>query len=96
MTVLDTTSLPEISNRSVIIFSIRYSITVIPIEQRSIIAHLHSFAEVQLIFQRDQIMSELEENLRQAIQMKLIARGVNPASLSDIDLDQYSSDEDSR
>jgi len=28
--------------------------------------------------------------------MKLLSRGVNPASLADIDLDQYSSDDDSR
>jgi hypothetical protein len=28
--------------------------------------------------------------------MKLLARGVNPASLADIDLDQFSSDDDSR
>ena len=47
-------------------------------------------------FQRDRIIHELEENLRQAIQMKLISRGINPATLGDIDLDQYSSEEDSR
>ena len=28
--------------------------------------------------------------------MKLLARGMNPSSLGDIDLDQYSSDDDSR
>jgi hypothetical protein len=28
--------------------------------------------------------------------MKLLSRGINPSSLSDIDLDQFSSDDDSR
>jgi len=28
--------------------------------------------------------------------MKLLSRGINPSSLGDIDLDQYSSDNDSR
>jgi ubiquinone biosynthesis protein COQ9 len=28
--------------------------------------------------------------------MKLLSRGINPSSLADIDLDQYSSDNDSR
>lgn len=28
--------------------------------------------------------------------MKLLARGVNPAALTDIDLDQFSSDDDDR
>jgi hypothetical protein len=28
--------------------------------------------------------------------MKLLARGVNPSSIADIDLDQFSSDEESR
>lgn len=30
------------------------------------------------------------------IQAKLLSRGINPGSLTDIDLDQYSSEEDSR
>jgi hypothetical protein len=33
--------------------------------------------------------------MRQSIQMKLLARGVNPANISDIDLDQFSSEEES-
>lgn len=28
--------------------------------------------------------------------MKLLSRGINPGSLDDIDIDQFSSDEDSR
>ncbi|CAF1340087.1 unnamed protein product [Adineta ricciae] len=41
------------------------------------------------------MLHELEDNLRQSIQMKLLARGINPSSLGDIDLDQFSSDGDS-
>ncbi|CAF3355299.1 unnamed protein product [Rotaria sp. Silwood1] len=44
---------------------------------------------------RNRILAEIEDNLRRSIQMKLISRGVNPASLADIDLDQFSSDDDS-
>jgi hypothetical protein len=40
-------------------------------------------------------MDDLEDSLRKIIQMKLLARGINPGSLEDIDLDQYSSEEDS-
>ncbi len=41
-------------------------------------------------------MNELEDNLRKIIQMKLLSHGINPDSLTEIDLDQYSSEEDSR
>jgi hypothetical protein len=41
-------------------------------------------------------MDDLEDNLRKVIQMKLLSRGINPGSFEDIDLDQYSSEEDSR
>lgn len=41
-------------------------------------------------------MDELEDNRRKLIQMKLLSLGKNPGSLEDIDLDQYSSEEDSR
>ncbi|CAF2534220.1 unnamed protein product [Rotaria sp. Silwood2] len=44
---------------------------------------------------RNRVLVELEDNLRRSIQMKLISRGLNPASLADIDLDQFSSDDDS-
>ncbi|CAF1390029.1 unnamed protein product [Adineta steineri] len=44
---------------------------------------------------RDRVLYELEDNLRHSIQMKLLARGMNPGSLADIDLDQFSSDDDS-
>ncbi|CAF0864478.1 unnamed protein product [Adineta ricciae] len=44
---------------------------------------------------RNRMLHELEDNLRQSIQMKLLARGINPSSLGDIDLDQFSSDGDS-
>ena len=46
--------------------------------------------------QRNRILDELEDNLRKAIQLKLLSRGINPGSLDDIDLDQYSSEDDSR
>jgi hypothetical protein len=41
-------------------------------------------------------LAELQNDMRQAIKMKLLSRGINPSSLSDIDLDQFSSDDDSR
>lgn len=41
-------------------------------------------------------MDELEDNRRKMIQLKLLSLGKNPGSLTDIDLDQYSSEEDSR
>ena len=41
-------------------------------------------------------MRELQDNIRQTIRMKLLARGATPASLENIDLDQYLSDDDSR
>ncbi|CAF3587047.1 unnamed protein product [Rotaria sordida] len=44
---------------------------------------------------RDRILNELEDNLRHAIQMKLLSRGINAPSLDDIDLDQWSSEDDS-
>ena len=47
-------------------------------------------------FQRNRMLHELEDDLRQSIRMKLLARGINPSSLRDIDLDQFSSDGDSR
>ncbi|CAF3828529.1 unnamed protein product [Rotaria magnacalcarata] len=45
---------------------------------------------------QNRIMHELQDSLRRTIQIKLLSRGVNPASLTDLDLDQFSSsDEDS-
>ncbi|CAF1127974.1 unnamed protein product, partial [Adineta steineri] len=44
---------------------------------------------------RNRIFDEIENDLRQSIRLKLLSRGINPTSLSDIDLDQFSSDEDS-
>jgi hypothetical protein len=41
-------------------------------------------------------MDDLEDKLRKTIQIKLLERGINPGSLEDIDLDQYSSEDDSR
>jgi len=41
-------------------------------------------------------LAELQNDIRQAIKMKLLARGINPSTLSDIDLDQFSSEDDSR
>lgn len=34
--------------------------------------------------------------MRNTIKIKLLSRGVNPASIANIDLDQFSSDDDSR
>ncbi len=41
-------------------------------------------------------MDDLEDKLRKTIRIKLLERGINPGSLEDIDLDQYSSEDDSR
>ncbi|CAF3391299.1 unnamed protein product [Rotaria sp. Silwood1] len=44
---------------------------------------------------RDRILHELEDTIRHTIQMKLLSRGINATSLDDIDLDQWSSEDDS-
>ncbi|CAF3429627.1 unnamed protein product [Rotaria socialis] len=45
---------------------------------------------------QNRILHELQDGLRRTIQIKLLSRGVNPASLTDLDLNQFSSsDEDS-
>ncbi|CAF2389370.1 unnamed protein product [Rotaria sp. Silwood2] len=44
---------------------------------------------------RNRILNELEDNLRHTIQMKLLSRGINATSLDDIDLDQWSSSDES-
>ncbi|CAF1138870.1 unnamed protein product [Adineta ricciae] len=44
---------------------------------------------------RNRLLTEARDNLRQAIRLKLISRGINPSTISDADLDQYSSEDDS-
>ncbi|UJR10439.1 hypothetical protein I4U23_014643 [Adineta vaga] len=41
------------------------------------------------------LLTAVKDELRETIRMKLISRGINPSTISDIDLDQYSSDDDS-
>ncbi|CAF0733055.1 unnamed protein product [Didymodactylos carnosus] len=42
-----------------------------------------------------QILNDLEDDLRHTIQIKLLSRGIQPSSLTDIDIYQFSSDDDS-
>ncbi|CAF5016007.1 unnamed protein product, partial [Rotaria socialis] len=49
-----------------------------------------------IVLSQNRILHELQDGLRRTIQIKLLSRGVNPASLTDLDLNQFSSsDEDS-
>lgn len=38
----------------------------------------------------------MEDRIKHAIQMKLLSRGINATSIDDIDLDQWSSSDESR
>lgn len=42
------------------------------------------------------MLTELKDDFRQTVRMKLISRGINPSTISENDLDQYSSEDDSR
>lgn len=81
-----------------IISWILYLIIAIPILRKSVFDSptIFVFTFEWHLFQRNRLLDELESNLRKAIQLKLLSRGINLGSLDDIDLDQYSSEEDSR